>query len=71
MDVVVCTHAIPSLVTLTQAKTKKKVQLEFDSYFDELMRIAMSLDFPISLDIMHKFFVFPSHIEDNDAHAFR
>lgn len=49
------THAIPSLGTLTQEKTKKQVQQELDSYFDELMRISTSLDLPISGYIMCKY----------------
>ena len=55
MDVVVHAHAIPSFVTLTQAKTKAQVRLELDSYFDELMRIATSPDLPISADTMNKY----------------
>ena len=57
MDVVVHTHAIPSIGTLTQAKTKAKVRLELDSYFDELMHISTSPDLPISANIMHKYVV--------------
>ena len=49
------THAIPSLGTLTQAKTKKQVQQELDSYFDKLTRVATSPDLPISVDIMCKY----------------
>lgn len=59
MDVVVHAHAIPSIGTLTQAKTKAQVQLELDSYFDELMHITTSLDLPISADTMHKYVVGP------------
>jgi len=55
MKVVVHIHAIPSLGTLTQAKSKKQNQQDLDSYFDELMRVATSPDFPISADIMHKY----------------
>jgi len=40
MDVVVHTHAIPYIGTLTQVKTKAQVRLEIDSYLDELMCIA-------------------------------
>lgn len=55
MEDVMHTYAIPSLGTLTEAKTKKQVQQELDSYFNELMRVATSPDFPISVDIMHKY----------------
>ena len=55
MDVIVCTHASPSIRTLTEGKTKEQAQLELDSYFDELMRIAASPDLPISADTMHKY----------------
>ena len=57
MDVVVHAHAIPSIGTLTQAKTKVHVLLELDSYFDELMCIATSPDFPINSKIMQKYVV--------------
>jgi len=55
MDVVVCEHAIPSIGTLIQVKTKAQVRLELDLYFKELMFIATSPDFPIKVDIMHKY----------------
>ena len=55
MDVVVCTHVIPSLGTLTQVNTKKQVWLECDLYFDELMCITTSPDLPINVVIMHKY----------------
>lgn len=60
MQVVVHTHPIPSLGTLTQVKTKKQVQQELDSYFDKLMRIATNPDFPISVDIMRNYVVGPA-----------
>ena len=59
MEVIVHTHAIPSLGTLTQAKTKKQVQHELNSYFDELMRTATKPDLPISADIMCKYVAGP------------
>ena len=42
MDIVVCTHVISSIRTLTQEKTKVHVRLELDSYFEELMRITLA-----------------------------
>ena len=57
------THAIPSLRTLTQAKTKKHVQQEIDSYFDELMHTATSPDFPISVDIICKYVASPATLK--------
>ena len=36
-------------------KTKKQVQQELDSYFDELMHITTNLELPISADIMRKY----------------
>ena len=60
MDVVVHTHAIASIGTLTQAKTNEQVQLELYSYFDKLMCIATSLDLPISPNIMNKYVVGPT-----------
>jgi len=53
MDVVVHAHAIPSIGILTEAKTNGQVRQELDSYFDELMRIATSVDLEISVDTMH------------------
>jgi len=63
MDVLVHTHVIPSLGTLTQVKTKKQVWLELDSYFEELMHIATSLDFPISANIMCKYVPGPATLK--------
>jgi len=57
MDVVVHAHVIPSIGTLTQAKTKAQVQLELDSYFDKLMCIATSSDLAISADIMQNYVI--------------
>jgi len=57
MEVIVNTHLIPWLGTLTQAKTKKQFQQELDSYFDELMRTVTSPDMPISADDMRKYVV--------------
>lgn len=54
MDIVVHAHAIPSIGTLTQVKTKAQVWLDLNSYFDELMRISTSPDLSISADIMDK-----------------
>lgn len=48
-------YVIPSLGTLTQAKTKKQVQQELDSYFDKLMCVATSPDLTIYADIMCKY----------------
>lgn len=39
MDVFVCTHALPSIRELTEAKMKAQVPLELDSYFEKLMHI--------------------------------
>jgi len=57
MDVVVHAHAIPSIGTLIEAKTKAQVRRELESYFDELMRIATSADLAISADTMHQYVV--------------
>ena len=57
------THMIPSLGTLSWTKTKKKVQQELDSYFDKLIHTATSLDFPISVDIMHKYVASPTTLK--------
>ena len=59
MDVVVHTHVIPSIGTLTEAKTKAQVRLELDSYFDELMCIATNVDLVISADTMHQYVTSP------------
>lgn len=48
-------HVIPSIKTLTEAKTKEQFQLELDSYFDELMHIATNVDIVISADTMHQY----------------
>lgn len=63
MDVVVRTHAIPSIGTLTQAKINAHVWLELKSYFDDLMCITTSPDLPISADIMHKYVVGPTTLK--------
>lgn len=63
MDVVVCTHVIPSIGNLNQAKKKKQVWLELDSYFNELMCITTSSDFPISANIMHKYVAGPDALK--------
>ena len=55
MEVVVHIHTIPSLGTLTQVKTKKQVQQNLDSYFDELMCITTNQDLPVSTNTMHKY----------------
>ena len=55
MDVVVHTHAIPSIGNLTQVKIKEHVSLELDSYFDELMCRATSPNLLISVETMHKY----------------
>lgn len=46
MDVFVRTHAIPSIVTLNEAKTKAQVWLDLD----ELMHISTSADLVINAD---------------------
>jgi len=63
MNVIVHTHAIPSLGTLTQAKTKNQVWQELDSYFDELMRTATNPNLPISVDIMCKYIFGPNTLK--------
>ena len=44
-------------------KTKEQIQLELDSYFDELMHLATNPNFPISANIMHKYFVVPTMLK--------
>lgn len=44
MDVIMRMHTIPSIGTLTEAKSKNQVWLELDMYFDELMCVATSAD---------------------------
>ena len=63
MNIIVHPHVIPSLGTHTQVKTKKQVQQELDSYFDELMRTATSPKFPISASIMHKYVAGPATLK--------
>ena len=50
-----CTHAIPSIGTLTDTKTKAQVRLELDLYFDELMCITTSPYLVISANTMHQY----------------
>jgi len=57
MDVIVQTHTIPSLGTLTQAKIKKQVRQELDLYFDELICTATNPTFSISADIICRYIV--------------
>jgi len=57
MDVVVHAHAIPSIRTLSQAKTKAQVRLEINSYFDESMHIVTNLDLSINTNTMHKYVI--------------
>jgi len=54
MDVIVCMHAIPSIATLTEAKSKNQVWTELDMYFDEFMRVATSADLETNADTMHQ-----------------
>ena len=53
MDVVVRAHVIPSIGTLTEAKTKNQVRLEMKTYIDELMHIALCVDLAINANAMH------------------
>lgn len=55
MDVIVSTHAIPSISTLTEAKSKKQVWLEMDMYFDELMSISTNADLEIIAENIHQY----------------
>ena len=55
MGGVVHAHMIPSIEILTQGKTKAHVQLELDSYFDELMCIATYPNLVISTNTMQKY----------------
>lgn len=59
MDVIVHTHAIPSIGTLIVAKEKNQVQLELDMYFEQLMHIATSADFHMNVDTMHQYVAGP------------
>jgi len=63
MDVVVRTHTIPSIGTLSQENKNAWVRLELDWYFDDLMRIATNLDLVISVDTMHQYVVGPEALK--------
>ena len=63
MGVMVHTHVISSLGTLTQTKTKKQVRLELNSYFYELMHITTSPNLPISAYIMNKYVASPATLK--------
>lgn len=63
MDAIVCTHAIPSIGTLTEVKTKNQVRLELDMYFDEFMRIATNADLEINADTMHHYVIGPATLK--------
>lgn len=55
MDVIVDTHVIPSIGTLTKVKSKNQVWTELDMYFDDLENVATSADLEISVDTMHQY----------------
>jgi len=50
MDVIVRTHKIPSIGTLTQAIKKNQVLLDVDRYIEQLMREAICDDLQLSTD---------------------
>ena len=56
-------HTIPYIGTLIEAKTKAQVQMEIDSYFDELMHIATSADLVINVDTMHQYVIGPTALK--------
>jgi len=55
MDVILCTHVIPSINTLIEVKEKNQVRLELDMYVEQLMHIATSKDLQMSVDTMHQY----------------
>ena len=55
MDFIVHMHAIPSIGTLTEEKSKNQVRLELKLYFKQLMCIAASANLQMSVDIMHTY----------------
>ena len=57
MYVIVCTHTIPYIGTLTKAKSKNQVRLELDMYFDELMHVATIADLENNTNTMHQYVV--------------
>lgn len=63
MDVIMCTHAIPSIGTLTEVKTKNQAWLELDLYFEQLMRITTSIDLKMIADTMHQYVVGPATLK--------
>lgn len=55
MDVIVCTHVIPSIGTLTDVKEKNQVQLELYIYFDPLMSITTNANLQMSASTTHQY----------------
>ena len=55
LDVIVRTHKIPLIRTITQAMRKNQVMLEVHGYIKQLMREATSDDLQLSTKIMQKY----------------
>lgn len=63
MDVIVCTHVIPSISTLTKVKEKNQVWLELDMYFEKLVHIGTSTYLHMSANTMHQYVVGPTTLK--------
>ena len=64
MDVIAHMQAIPSIGTITEAKSKKQVQLELDMYFDELMHIATGTNLEINANTMRQYVASPFSLKN-------
>jgi len=59
MDAIVCMHAIQSVGTLIEVNKKNQVRLEMDMHFDQLICIATSVDWQMSIGVMQQYVARP------------
>lgn len=57
MNVILHTHVIPSIDTLTKVKTKSEERLKLDMYFDQLICVATRAELEINKDTMHQYVI--------------
>ena len=55
LEVIVRTHRIPSIGTLTQTMRKKQATLQVDQYIEKLMHEANNDDLHLSIENMRKY----------------
>ena len=63
LDVIVQTHKIPSIRTLTQAMRKNQVMLDVNKYIEQLMRKTTSDDLQLSAKNMQRYISGPATLK--------